>query len=58
MANKPQSSFLTEPSDEVVAEYGYTWDSSNYGGDSIEASFPPYQWPINRTPPRTPPLSM
>ncbi|PKS11018.1 hypothetical protein jhhlp_002777 [Lomentospora prolificans] len=41
-----KSSFLTEPSAELAAEFGYTWDSSNYGGDSIQASFPPFQWPI------------
>ncbi|KAG8156909.1 hypothetical protein KVR01_013322 [Diaporthe batatas] len=41
-----KSLFLTEPSDDLVDEYGYTWDSSFYKGDSIEASFPPFQWPV------------
>ncbi|CAI4212089.1 unnamed protein product [Parascedosporium putredinis] len=44
----PKSSFLTEPSADLVAQYGYTWDSSNYGGDSIQVSFPPFQWPIQK----------
>ncbi|KAG6357437.1 hypothetical protein INS49_013314 [Diaporthe citri] len=43
-----KSLFLTEPSDDLVDEYGYTWDSSFYTGDSIEASFPPFQWPVQR----------
>lgn len=43
-----QSFFLTEPRDEVVAEYGYTYDASFYAGNSIEASFPPFQWPVQR----------
>lgn len=44
-----QSLFLTEPSHELVKEYGYTWDSSQFEGDAIEASFPPFQWPIRST---------
>uniref|UniRef100_A0A8H7NBQ5 Glucose-methanol-choline oxidoreductase N-terminal domain-containing protein n=1 Tax=Bionectria ochroleuca TaxID=29856 RepID=A0A8H7NBQ5_BIOOC len=40
------SLFLTEPSDHLVGEYGYTWDASYYTGDSIQASFPPFQWPV------------
>ncbi|KAK1975727.1 GMC oxidoreductase [Colletotrichum cereale] len=36
------------PADDLVGEYGYTWDASAYTGDSIEASFPPFQWPIQR----------
>ncbi|KAK2055336.1 GMC oxidoreductase [Colletotrichum caudatum] len=43
-----QSLFLTEPSHELAEKYGYTWDASAYTGDSIEASFPPFQWPIQR----------
>ncbi|WYZ41952.1 hypothetical protein EsH8_V_000847 [Colletotrichum jinshuiense] len=43
-----KSFFLTEPSDELAEEYGYTWDASAYTGDSIEASFPPFQWPVQR----------
>lgn len=43
-----KSLFLTEPSDELVDQYGYTFDSSYYGGDSIEASFPPFQWPVQQ----------
>lgn len=45
---KYQSLFFTEPSEDLVDEYGYTWDSSFYTGDSIEASFPPFQWPVHR----------
>jgi hypothetical protein len=44
-----QSFYLTEPSDALVEKYGYTWDSSYYTGDSIEASFPPFQWPVQST---------
>ncbi|KAL2286411.1 hypothetical protein FJTKL_06796 [Diaporthe vaccinii] len=43
-----KSLFLTEPNDDLVNEYGYTWDSSFYAGDSIEASFPPFQWPVQQ----------
>ncbi|KAK1996526.1 GMC oxidoreductase [Colletotrichum falcatum] len=43
-----KSLFLTQPSAELVKEYGYTWDASAYTGDSIELSFPPFQWPIQR----------
>ncbi|KAG9254743.1 GMC oxidoreductase [Emericellopsis atlantica] len=43
-----KSLFLTEPSDELVEEHGYTWDASAYDGDSIEASFPPFQWPVQQ----------
>lgn len=43
-----QSFFLTEPSDELVDQYGYTYDASAYTGNSIEASFPPFQWPVQR----------
>ncbi|KAL1856302.1 hypothetical protein Daus18300_010787 [Diaporthe australafricana] len=43
-----KSLFLTEPGDDLVDEYGYTWDSSFFAGDSIEASFPPFQWPVQR----------
>ncbi|KAF6786403.1 GMC oxidoreductase [Colletotrichum sojae] len=43
-----KSFFLTEPSDELVKEYGYTWDASEFEGEAIEASFPPYQWPIQK----------
>ena len=43
-----QSFFLTEPSEELVEEYGYTYDASAYAGHSIEASFPPFQWPVQR----------
>ncbi|CAI6101405.1 unnamed protein product, partial [Clonostachys chloroleuca] len=40
------SLFLTEPSHQLVRENGYTWDASYYTGDSIQASFPPFQWPM------------
>ncbi|OBR12843.1 GMC oxidoreductase [Colletotrichum higginsianum IMI 349063] len=43
-----QSFFLTEPNDELVEKYGYTWNASAYTGDAIEASFPPFQWPAQR----------
>ncbi|EFQ31579.1 GMC oxidoreductase [Colletotrichum graminicola M1.001] len=43
-----KSLFLTEPREELAQKYGYTWDASAYTGDSIEASFPPFQWPIQR----------
>ncbi|SPO06898.1 related to alcohol oxidase [Cephalotrichum gorgonifer] len=43
-----KSSYLTAPSKEHVAQYGYTYDPASYGGDSIEASFPPFQWPIQK----------
>ncbi|EQB43828.1 hypothetical protein CGLO_17473 [Colletotrichum gloeosporioides Cg-14] len=43
-----KSLFLTEPSHELVKEYGYTWDGSQFEGDAIEASFPPFQWPIRK----------
>ncbi|KAK2033564.1 GMC oxidoreductase [Colletotrichum zoysiae] len=43
-----KSLFLTEPSHELAEKYGYTWDASAYTGDSIEASFPPFQWPMQR----------
>ncbi|KAK2738514.1 GMC oxidoreductase [Colletotrichum kahawae] len=43
-----QSLFLTEPSDELVKEHGYTWDASQFEGEAIEASFPPFQWPIRK----------
>ncbi|MBE3047558.1 hypothetical protein IMZ48_34605 [Candidatus Bathyarchaeota archaeon] len=42
---------MTEPSSEDVDAYGYTWDPASYGGDSIEASFPSFQWPVQRTSP-------
>ncbi|KAI9146820.1 GMC oxidoreductase [Paramyrothecium foliicola] len=45
---KASSFFLAEPNDEHVDEYGYTWDASAYTGDSIQASFPPFQWPVQR----------
>ncbi|CAG9981826.1 unnamed protein product [Clonostachys byssicola] len=32
--------------DELAGQYGYTWDASYYPGDSIQASFPPFQWPV------------
>jgi len=41
-----KSFFLSEPSDELVEEFGYTWDSSYYTGQEIQASFPPFQWPV------------
>ncbi|KAM0333404.1 hypothetical protein ACHAQA_002065 [Verticillium albo-atrum] len=47
-ASLTPSFFLSEPSDELVEEYGYTWNASAYPGDSIEASFPPFQWPVQR----------
>ncbi|GKT82570.1 GMC oxidoreductase [Colletotrichum tofieldiae] len=47
-ANPVPSFFLTEPSEELAEEYGYTWNASAYTGDSIEASFPPFQWPAQR----------
>ncbi|KAF4830320.1 Dehydrogenase xptC [Colletotrichum tropicale] len=43
-----KSLFLTEPSHELVEEYGYTWDASQFEGEAIEASFPPFQWPIQK----------
>lgn len=43
-----RSFFLTEPNDELADRYGYTWNSSYYDGDAIEASFPPFQWPAQR----------
>jgi choline dehydrogenase len=44
-----KSLFLAEPSKEHVDAYGYKWDASAYTGDSIQASFPPFQWPVQRT---------
>ncbi|KAK1843992.1 gmc oxidoreductase [Colletotrichum chrysophilum] len=43
-----KSLFLTEPSHELVEEYGYTWDASQFEGEAIDASFPPFQWPIQK----------
>ncbi|KAH7304044.1 GMC oxidoreductase [Stachybotrys elegans] len=40
-----KSLFMREPSSSLVEQHGYTWDDSYYAGDSIEASFPPFQWP-------------
>lgn len=40
-----QSVTLTEPSTELVEEYGYTWDVSAYGGSTpVYATYPPFQW--------------
>ncbi|KAK8036518.1 GMC oxidoreductase [Apiospora marii] len=36
---------FTEPSEDNVKEFGYTWDDSVYGGTTpIHSSFPPFQW--------------
>jgi choline dehydrogenase len=43
-----KSLFLAEPSDESVDTYGLTWDPTHWTGDSIQASFPPFQWPVQR----------
>ncbi|KAH8175625.1 GMC oxidoreductase domain-containing protein [Sarocladium implicatum] len=43
-----KSVWLAEPSEDLVDQYGYTFDSTYYGGDSIEVSFPPFQWPAQR----------
>lgn len=40
-----QSVTFTEPPDDVVEKYGYTWDLSAFGGSTpIYSSFPPFQW--------------
>ncbi|SPN96992.1 related to alcohol oxidase [Cephalotrichum gorgonifer] len=43
---------FTEPNAETVAEHGYTWDLSVYGGETpIYSSFPPFLWadhPVGR----------
>ncbi|EAQ87707.1 hypothetical protein CHGG_04326 [Chaetomium globosum CBS 148.51] len=40
-----QSVTLTEPSTELVEDYGYTWDVSAYGGSTpVYATYPPFQW--------------
>jgi choline dehydrogenase-like flavoprotein len=40
-----QSVTFTEPSAELVKEFGYTWDLSAYGGSTpIHSSYPPFQW--------------
>ncbi|OCL01976.1 GMC oxidoreductase [Glonium stellatum] len=40
-----KSAKFTPPLEQLVAEYGYTWDASAYGNGSIQASFPPYRFP-------------
>jgi choline dehydrogenase len=43
-----KSLFLAEPSEESVDRYGFTWDPSHWTGDSIQASYPPFQWPAQQ----------
>jgi choline dehydrogenase len=50
-----QSVTFTEPSPDVVGQFGYTWDASAYGGSTpIYSSYPPFQWPIQSTYLRSP----
>ncbi|CAN8100226.1 unnamed protein product [Discula destructiva] len=36
------------PTDEEVAQFGYSWNDSAYGGSTpIYASYPPFQWPAS-----------
>jgi choline dehydrogenase len=40
-----QSVTFTEPLPDIVGRYGYTWDTSAYGGTTpIYSSFPPFLW--------------
>jgi choline dehydrogenase len=40
-----QSVTFTEPRPDIVGKYGYTWDTSAYGGSApIYSSFPPFLW--------------
>jgi choline dehydrogenase len=40
-----ESVTFTEPSSEITQQYGYTWDTSVYGGTTpIYSSFPPFLW--------------
>ncbi|KAH8882927.1 GMC oxidoreductase-like protein [Thozetella sp. PMI_491] len=43
-----KSAMLAEPSSQVVADLGYTYDPAAYGSGPIVASFPPFQWPSQR----------
>lgn len=35
---------FTEPSAEVAAKFGYTWDDRAWGEGPVQASYPPFQW--------------
>ncbi|KAF2873232.1 hypothetical protein BDV95DRAFT_490607 [Massariosphaeria phaeospora] len=36
---------FTEPHPDIVEKYGYSWDTSAFGGSTpIHSSFPPFQW--------------
>ena len=41
---------FTPPTKESAEKYGFTWDEqAAYGGNgSIDSSYPPFQWPIQR----------
>ncbi|TVY71214.1 Dehydrogenase xptC, partial [Lachnellula suecica] len=40
-----KSSAFTPPSEDVAAEYGYTYEPGAYGTGPIQASYPPFQYP-------------
>ncbi|ORY08612.1 choline dehydrogenase-like protein [Clohesyomyces aquaticus] len=41
---------FTAPSVQSISSYGYTFDASFYGnGGPVQASFPPFQWPFQKT---------
>ncbi|KAF2466204.1 choline dehydrogenase-like protein [Lindgomyces ingoldianus] len=40
---------FTTPSAQSISSYGYTFDASYYGTGPVQASYPPFQWPFQKT---------